>query len=172
MPHFEREADGTVSGQFTQLESELIVDLARQVSSLLETEVSEHPLAALGIGGGDALSGDPAIARLLPDAYRDDPDRSREFRNLTENSLIDRKRENARMVIDGLTDTTDVTLDADNQQAWLRAIGDIRMVLAARLGIETDDHEPRAETDDELMMYDIYDWLASVQGALIDAIDV
>ena len=76
---FERTAIGAATASFTDLERELLTDLATQVIELL----GEPPDAEFaGIGGGDGLSADPAIARLLPDAYRDDAEASREFRRI------------------------------------------------------------------------------------------
>ena len=170
---FERTAIGAATASFTDLERELLTDLATQVIELL----GEPPDAELaGIGGGDALSTDPAIARLLPDAYRDDAEASREFRRFTENSLAARKVANARALIGALAESGEIELGADSQQAWLRALTDIRLIIASRLGIENDDDDPQYGDeaidvrDADLMMRDIYDWLGMVQGSLIGAI--
>jgi len=169
---FERTAIGAATASFTDLERELLSDLATQVIELL----GEPPDAEFaGIGGGDALSADPAIARLLPDAYRDDAEASREFRRFTENSLAARKVANARALIGALAESGEIELGADAQQAWLRALTDIRLIIASRLGIENDDDphygdEAIDAPDADLMMRDIYDWLGMVQGSLIEAI--
>ncbi|MGH7541343.1 MAG: hypothetical protein ACRELC_10115, partial [Gemmatimonadota bacterium] len=60
---FRRRRDRFVVG-LKQEERELLVELCRQSQDLLE---SEDP------------SSDPAVARLFPAAYRDDPLRSLEF---------------------------------------------------------------------------------------------
>ena len=170
---FERTAIGAAAASFTDLERELLTDLATQVIELLgEPPDSEFA----GIGGGGALSTDPAIARLLPDAYRDDAEASREFRRFTENSLAARKVANARALIGALAESGEIELGADTQQAWLRALTDIRLIIASRLGIENDDDphygdEAIGVRDADLMMRDIYDWLGMVQGSLIEAIE-
>ena len=170
---FERTAIGAAAASFTDLERELLTDLATQVIELL----GEPPDAEFaGIGGGDALSTDPAIARLLPDAYRDDAEASREFRRFTENSLAARKVANARALIGALAESGEIELGADAQQAWLRALTDIRLIIASRLGIENDDDPHYGDEaidvrDADLMMRDIYDWLGMVQGSLIGAIE-
>jgi hypothetical protein len=101
------------------------------------------PLAALiGIGTSVDLPDDPALARLLPDAHTDDPEASSEFRRYTEQGLRDRKRqclETARLTLgrDGALE-----LDEAEGQAWLVALTDVRLVLAERMGLRTeDDHE-------------------------------
>lgn len=174
MRPFGRTATGTVTATFSVLERELLDDLATQVVELLDDATEQAPdglFASMGIGGGDALSNDPAIARLLPNAYSDDEDAAREFRRLTENSLTSRKIANARALVASLDGGGEVELSAEAQQAWLRTLTDIRLIIASRLGIESDDDEGRLETDDDLMMRDIYDWLGTVQGSLIDVLE-
>ena len=53
----------------------------------------------------------------------------------------------------------------------MRTLTDIRLIIASRLGIENDGDEGNDETDADLMMQDIYDWLGMVQGSLIEALD-
>ena len=154
MRPFERTGE-MVTASFTALEIELLGDLASQVVDLLD----------------DAPANDPAVARLLPDAYREDEEAAEEFRRFTEHGLTDRKIANARVVIRSLEAGGEVELDAPGQQAWLRTLSDIRLIIASRLGIETDDDHGRNESDDDLMMRDIYDWLASVQGSLIESLE-
>jgi len=168
--------DGSVLARFGELETELICDLAGQVGDLLGDSVAtadDHLLAIVGIGGSERLPTDPAVARLLPDAYADDADSSAEFRRLTEHSLAERKVANARQVITSLlmAHGAGFELDAEAQQAWLRTITDIRLVLAARLGIETDDDLGRSDSDEARWMRDVYDWLAAVQTALLEAME-
>lgn len=176
MSPFSAVAGGVVRAQFGNFESQLICDLAGQLTDLLGDSVpspDDHLLAIVGIGGGDSLSADPAVARLLPDAYAGDARASTEFRRLTEHSLADRKIANSRLVVTGLlaAQSAEFDLDAEAQQAWLRTVTDIRLVLAARLGIETDDDIGRADSDETRMMRDVYDWLAAVQTALLEAME-
>ena len=176
MSPFTPAADGAVTAQFAAFESELICSLAGQVGDLLDDAVptpDDDLLLLVGIGGGDSKSHDPAIARLLPDAYADDAEASTEFRRLTEHSLAERKVANARAVITGLlmAEGTPFDLDAEAQQSWLRTLTDIRLVLASRLGIETDEDRGSQDTEQEVMMRDVYDWLAAVQTDLLDAME-
>ena len=165
---FERLDEGVVAASFTELERELLTDLATQVVELLGSQTAGD---AAGMGGGDATPADPAIARLLPDAYRDDEEASREFRRFTENSLAARKVSNAQALVAAVADSGEIELGVEAQQAWLRALTDIRLIIASRLGIENDGDEGNDETDADLMMQDIYDWLGMVQGSLIEALD-
>lgn len=166
---FARHGD-TVTTRFTDVETDLLRDLAGQLVELLGDRggdaAGEVLFAQLGIGGGSTLPRDPALARLLPDAYRDDDDAAAEHRRLTERGLVERKQANAEIVISSLG-SREIVLDAAAVQAWLRTLTDLRLALAARLQIEDDDDEGLG---DETLLT-IYDWLGWLQGSLVDAID-
>ena len=111
---------------------------------------------------------DPAVERLLPDAYRDDIEASREYRSLTESDLVDMKVENAMMLARAAGGERAVEVDDDEFVSWLRAITDLRLALATRLGIEKDDDEgdPRPEA---AATRAAYWWLGALQERLIAA---
>ncbi len=133
--------------------------LASQVSDLIENRASHGT--------------DPALLRLLPDAYPDDAEASAEFRRFTADDLATRKAANARrIVVDlapaaGAMSATTVKVDAQSAQAWVRSLTDIRLTIAARLGIETDGD---VESGDAVLR-DLYDWLGFVQSSLVDCLD-
>lgn len=114
-----------------------------------------------GILAADAAS-DPAVRRLVPDAYRDDEEAAREFRRLTEGDLLARRRTELGVVqaglraaiADGAAEVIPVALDAAGVQAWLRTLAALRLVIAERLGI-IDDTPP--DPDDPRT--DVYEWL-------------
>ena len=159
----------TVTARFTPDERALLSGLARQLVLLLEERAAESPAdllyAQLGIGGASAPPLDPALARLLPDAYRDDSEAASEHRRFTELGLVDRKVANALTVIRVLREQA-VVLDDSDVQAWLRHLTDLRLVLAARLQIEDDGDEGTG--DDALL--DLYDWLGYLQGTLVECL--
>jgi hypothetical protein len=167
---FSKKDDGSFVANFESSEAVLISTLASQVGDLLGdlgTSDEVDPLPGLVIGGSPAIASDPAIARLLPNAYTDD-EQSREFRELTERGLAGRKIANAQLVAATVGD--DVSLNLPEAIAWMQSITDIRLVLAARLGIETDDSIVD-ETDENSALLDVYDWLAGVQDSLVSALD-
>lgn len=87
---------------------------------------------------------DPALARLLPPASTDDDELAAEMRRLTEGSLRATKAEQLRVVHDALQASSGVVIvRAGQERAWLSALTDLRLVLAARLGIETDEDAER-----------------------------
>jgi len=165
---------------FASGEAELLRDLAGQLIEMLGDRSAESAgesgdpgdvlLAQLGIGGGRTAPLDPAVARLLPDAYRGDDGAASEHRHLTERGLIDRKVDNARVVI-GSLDAGSAALTAAEVQSWLRTLTDLRLTIAARLEIEEDGDPGRAETDADFALQAAYDWLGYLQGTLVDAID-
>ena len=176
--------DGSVTADFSLPERALISSLAHQIAVMLTDLAAlrtphDDEVAALfdsvGIGGSSTLNADPAIARLLPNAYADDEvEASREFRLYTERSLASRKLSNARTVVASLTATEpEFTLSPLEVQAWMRTLTDIRLTIATRLGIDSDDDQPIDESIDEgsLALRDVYDWLGWVSESLIDAID-
>jgi len=108
--------------------------------------------------------------RLLPDAYPDDPDASAEFRRFTAGGLIERKLANADTVILTLSaaiESGKLRLDAGEAGAWLRSLTDIRLTLASRLGIESDDQAP----SEDAILQNLYDWLGFLQNSLVEAVD-
>ncbi|MFI5427698.1 DUF2017 domain-containing protein [Aeromicrobium sp. UC242_57] len=195
MKPFKRRRKGGVTATFELGEAHLLASLASQVIELLRDrngapESDADPLAVqLGMGGPSLPPEDPVLQRLLPDAYRDDAEDSGEFRRYTERTLTSVKVTNAEALISSLVDggldfgelpdeddgqRIEVELDDAEVQSWLRALTDIRLSLAVRLGIESDeDSVLMAESEDEqtAAMSDIYDWLGFVQETLIAALD-
>jgi hypothetical protein len=82
---------------------------------------------------------DPAVARLLPDASRNDPELAQSFRRLTQEDLRERKRDALELAASALRRRQPVVLDGSEAQALLKGLTDIRLVLAQRLGIQTDE---------------------------------
>jgi len=176
---FRLERDGTVSARFTRDEASTLRDLAGQLIVMLTDRASagdpvDAVLAAAGIGGAETPPLDPALARLLPDAYRDDPEAASEHRRLTEHGLLQRKSDAARAVVASLSDgdgTVPVRLDPPAVQAWLRTLTDLRLAIAARLGIVEDGDPGRLEDDRDAAMHAVYQWLGAVQGMLLEVLD-
>lgn len=147
-----------LSAQFDELEGSVIASLATQVAQLVD-ERPDH---------------DPAVARLLPDAYRDDAEAQAEYRTMTETDLSSRKAANARYIADGLAPgqwPREVELDEGGAMRWLRSLTDIRLVLASRIGIR-DDGESQDDTSDHgLALREAYDVLGALQESLVRAVD-
>jgi hypothetical protein len=160
-------SDRSVALELTRIEAAHLAGLVSQFIELLEDSSS--------------ASGDPALRRLVPDAYRDDADAAQEFRDLTENDLLTRRQSDAGAVLASLSDAaqipddpdspllveaTTIYLDPTTVEEWMRTLAAIRLVLAIRLGIEgADDH------DDDDPRFGIYDWLGYRLHGLVTAVE-
>lgn len=187
MSAFVRPPVGPVVLRLDEQETSILKQLASQLVDMLED--------ATRAGLATAVELDPAMARLVPEGYRDDPEAAAEFRRFTADDLVGGKVTAARTVLAALTaDASDaaqptdvpvghedgaaVTLEGETAWTWLRFLNDTRLTIAARLGIEEDDAEPfdpapttsDDEQDPQLMMA-IYAWLGYLQESIVAVLD-
>lgn len=163
----------------------LLAHLLVEVHELLDDDAApddDDPLAQLvGIGTAVEPPSDPALARLLPDAHRDDPEAAAEFRRYTEAGLRQRKRAGLEVARRTLGREGALLLDDDEARAWVVALTDVRLVLASRMGLEVDeDHErlealaeEQADADEPGglgVLLAIYDFLTWLQETLVEAL--
>jgi hypothetical protein len=176
---------------FDEVEASLLRHLVGEVRDLLadgepmpppagaaHAVPSDAELSALtGLDAGlghDALMppSDPALARLLPDAYRDDDQAAGEFRRLTESSLRRDKVSAADRLLAALPadGAGEVRLDPESTESWLSTINDVRLALGTRLEVTEEMAEPDPE-DPDAPAYVVYLWLTELQGVLIEVAD-
>ncbi|GAA3595448.1 hypothetical protein GCM10022198_19110 [Klugiella xanthotipulae] len=187
-------------------EADLVETLVAQLVSLYRDYSTGEPdpdplLASLDLGGASSAPADPALARLLPDAYEDDTLAS-EFRQTSERGIVNRKIQDADNVLallgaarlDGIdqflpdeettlthddlpafgSDTDSrvlsVPLDEHGFLSWVKTLTAMRLALAARLAIDTENDLEREPLDDmEANTRAVYDWLAEFTEALLSA---
>ena len=117
---------------------------------------------------------DPVLARLLPDAYRDDPEAAGEFRRYTEPGLRSAKQQVAQEMLDTLPDAGGrIQLTRDQAVAWLKALNDVRLALGIRLGVTEEFEEQWArlsDQDPQWAAFEVYAWLGAVQESLVQAL--
>jgi hypothetical protein len=196
MEGFKRTADG-VRGFFETPELVVLESLTNQLIELLENATPPSPPTTVtGIDDVEALLADletelrglagsastetaptdPALARLFPDAYRDDEAASAEFRRFTQAGAREDKITAARIVATAVGTATEARLLIPESEimAWLTTLTNLRLTLAARLGIQTeDDHERLAflpESDPQAWLVSLYTWLGWVQESLLAAL--
>ncbi len=174
---------GGAACYFAPAQAGVIRSLVSQVAELIS---SSDPAASSPADGSDELeqmlglstnagpSDDPVLARLLPDAYSDDPQAAAEFRRYTEETLRAGKINSAHAVLASLpAEGGEVVLTEPECQQWLKALNDVRLALGTRLGI-TDENDDLAEgfsVDDPRTAYVwVYQWLAYLQDSLIEAL--
>jgi hypothetical protein len=130
--------------------------------------------AMVGFAENAELPDDPVLARLLPDAYRDDPEASGEFRRYTEHGLRSGKAAAARTVLATLPPGGGrIRLSEPEAQAWLRALNDVRLALGTTLGVTDGFDEQVAEMgpeDPRAAYVGVYQWLAYLQETLVHAL--
>ena len=171
---FRRGATGRIVLRVDVVEKGLLGTLLEQVIEMVRPEdtPSGDPLEDLiGITGSATAPEDPALARLLPDAYRDDPEAAADFRRYTEHGLREEKATRARIALASLRRSGEkVTLAEGEADAWLGALNDMRLALGTRIGITEDNHEELAglaDDDPRSAAYHVYDWLTFLQESLV-----
>jgi len=114
------------------------------------------------------------LARLLPDAYQDDPEAAGEFRKYTESSLREAKKYFAQTLLDTLPPKGGrVRLTGDQARDWLRALNDVRLMFGVRLEVTEDFEEQLAALnpeDPKVAAFEVYGWLGAVQESLVQAL--
>ena len=191
-----RRSRGRVSARFTAAQAVILRNLVSQVAELMGTAADpgaadpaapgspagpgepalsiEELAAAIGAAGPTSPPEDPVLARLLPDAYRDDPEAAGEFRRYTEQGLRSGKVAAAQTVLDTLpAGGGHVRLGPEDAQAWLRALNDVRLAIGTVLGI-TEDYEDEMEAaswaDPRSAYLEVYHWLGYLQDSLVRAL--
>jgi hypothetical protein len=104
-------------------EREVLRGLPAQLRQLLEEE---------------SPSSDPAMARLYPPAYPDDPLRNLEF-EMTAGAELTEQRLAAIDAMEGSVDAERLT--EDELTAWIAVVNDLRLVLGTRLEITEETRE-------------------------------
>ena len=103
---------------------------------------------------------DPALRRLRPSAYEDDPEAEDEYRRLMDAELREGRRDALRLLAD--TASRD-RLTAEELDAWLRALTDLRLALGTRLDVTEDVYsqeiDPRDPQAYELAVFAYLSWL-------------
>ncbi len=197
MGGFRARRRGGVTARFAASQASIIRALVSQVEELIAGPAGEDGTApglggaAAGLGGAargplddvaallgnpgpDAPPDDPVLARLLPDAYRDDTEAAGEFRRFTEQELRSGKLAAAQTVLDTLPEEGGrVELTEEDAQVWLRALNDVRLALGVRLDITEDTAQRTQDLDpaDPRSAYLwVYDWLTYLQETLVRAL--
>ena len=185
MEPFRSVRGGGVRARLAAAEASLLRSLVGQIMSLVESSPADNParerdddLAALEAmlhgPGADKIPEDPVLARLLPDAYRDDPEAAGEFRRYTEPALRSAKHQAAQEMLDTLPDAGGrIQLTQDQALSWLKALNDVRLALGVRLGVTEDFEEQwaRLKPDDpQWTAFEVYAWLGAVQESLVQAL--
>jgi hypothetical protein len=120
---------------------------------------------------------DPALLRLLPDAYAEDPAASDEFRRLMDADLRQSKTDALGELLAALPDhdgTASLSLSPVTAETWIQAVNDIRLVIGVRLDVQEDMDavfDSMTRDDPRLPVLLAYHELTSLQQELIEAVE-
>jgi hypothetical protein len=142
--------DGGIRLRLSRDERALLVGLTGELRALLEVAPD-----------------DPSLRRLFPPAYDDEAD-ERAYKELTGDSLLDGRRE----ALELLEQTADrKQLSAEEADAWLRALNDLRLVLGTRLGVQEDTFSSEPDLNDPHgQALAVYGYLSWLQEQLVEAL--
>ena len=141
----ERTPEGDVLVRLSPEERSLLLGLAGELRAQLEGE-----------------SRDPSLRRLFPPAY-DDQDDERAYRELAGDELLSGRRQALELL--AATARSD-RLSADESDAWLRALNDLRLVLGTRLDVQEDMLIDRPKSPEHAL----YIYLSWLQEQLVAAL--
>ena len=159
-----RRTGGECVARFTPQEAQVLRQCVAELAALL----ADHP-----------DPDDPAVERLFPDVYPEDPAEAAEFRRFTEADLKAAKLDTAKTVLSDLLESGgEIRLAEEQADVWLRALNDVRLALGTRLGVE-DETDIEAELDaavgrnptsPRVGQLSVYAYLTSLQESLVGAL--
>jgi hypothetical protein len=124
-------------------ERDLLRDLPNQLKNLL------------------AETNEPALKRLFPPAYIDDPEGEAEYRRLVGADLLQGRQAS----LDTMAASIDATeLDEQQITAWLSSLNDLRLVIGTQLDVQEAD-EPM-----DTPIHQVYYYLSMLEEAVISAL--
>jgi hypothetical protein len=144
-----RSPDGTFELHLSSAERDLLRTLPGQLRAVLRSD-------------------DPALERLFPPAYADEPGLEEEYRDLVRDQLL-AGRLSAVEVMERTIDAT--RLDEDEMGAWLGALNDLRLVLGSRLEVTEEMYEQDMPPDDpRAPAWALYHYLGFLESQVVDAL--
>jgi hypothetical protein len=179
-----RREQGRVHVDLEPGEAEVLTSLAAQVLELLGEEPDAESADSLEqlLDASVAPVAPPdndILARLLPDAYRDDDAAAEEFRRLTDTDLRAGKRAGLTQIVADVYADADaaagahVVLDDDAAKVWLYALTDVRLAFGTGIGVSEDmddEREQLAQDSQRFAEIAVYDWLGYLQETLVLAL--
>jgi hypothetical protein len=151
MARTQRRVKRTRRGEFDlrlpEAEREILRALPEQFRDLLETT-------------------DPAVRRLFPPAYEDDPERNAEYEQLVRGDLLAGKLKSLE-IMEATIDARRIT--EDQLLAWLGALNDLRLTLGTRLDVTEElDPERIPDTHPQAQLYALYFYLGWLEEQVVE----
>ncbi len=144
-----RRRDGSYSVRLDPNVRSVLANLAQQLSPALEMH-------------------DPMTRRLFPPAYpgAESHKAEQEYRDLVDNALVNHHRQ-ALAVLARTADAE--TLSESELNAWLSAVGSLRLVFGTRLDV-SEDMVPPGPEDPAAAEYGLYEFLGELQYLMIEVL--
>lgn len=146
-------------------EQDLFAELERELNGAPAVDFCQNPDV------------DPALRRLFPDAYQNDPRASAEFRRFSQVEQRDAKFDAAVEMLADLNQVGDdmrCVVPEEHIDAWLKTLTSVRLALSVRLDILTADDVDRLaelpENEPQAAVFSVYEWLGWVQESLLDCL--
>jgi hypothetical protein len=116
--------------------------------------------------GGD----DPAVGRLFPPAYEDDPARQADYEALVRSDLTAQRLRSLEIMEETLRADR---LDEEQLSAWLGALNDLRLVLGTKLDMDEDmDPGDIPDTDEQAPAYALYYYLGWLEEQIVEELSM
>ena len=110
-------------------------------------------------------SDDPAVGRLFPPAYENDPERQADYENLVRGDLTAQRLRSLEIMDDTLRSDR---LDEEQVSAWLGALNDLRLVLGTKLDVDEEmDPDDISDTDEQAPAYALYYYLGWLEEQIV-----
>jgi Domain of unknown function (DUF2017) len=149
-PKIKRTRKGDFDVDIPKHERELLRSVVPQLRELLDGDLD-----------------DPALRRLFPTAYADDPERDREYQQLVRDDLADRRRAS----IDTMLGSIDAKrLDEEQLLGWMSAVNDLRLVLGTRLDVSEESDLTPDPRDPDGPMLALYGYLGYLLETIVVAV--
>lgn len=111
-------------------------------------------------------SDDPAVGRLFPPAYEDDPARQADYEALVRDDLTAQRLRSLQIMEETLRANR---LDEEQVNAWLGALNDLRLILGTKLDVSEDtDPDDIPDTDEQAPAYALYYYLGWLEEQIVE----
>ena len=113
-------------------------------------------------------STDPAVFRLFPPAYADDPESNEEYERLVHDDLVEERLAAVRIMQQSLE--TD-RLTEDQLAAWLGVLNDARLILGTKLDVTEETYEQEVPQEHpDAPAYAMYFYLGWLEEQIVEAL--
>ena len=150
-PAIRRRRDGSYGVHLDADVRDLLRNIPPQLRQLLDTEREN-----------------PALRRLFPPAYTDEPELEAEYQRLMGDDLL-RRRVDALELMESTIDAAELT--EEQLSAWLATLHDFRVTLGTALDVTEETFETELDPSDERAPgLALYEMLTYVEHELVEAL--